>query len=206
MESIETGILKQALEAVGNNKFLEWMNSPNMCLVSSLSDRMPYLDGMTLGLMLEQTKEENRFFLAGHRCIVAMPQGHQGNARFETAFPLPLVDDFVNLEHPSMIGWIEETKKSSFNNLWRIWMRETVSQATGCRDFNIHASSKDLGFFLVHTVLSTIETVVSGLDHIPSPDDTTCQVLRGLFGQLFSIMASGNNPMCMAFQFVYVNS
>jgi hypothetical protein len=50
---------------------------------------------------------------------------------------------------------------------------------------------------------------MGGMGGVPDPecdwDNTTCQMLRGMFGQLLALMGSTKNVLCTAFLFVYEN-
>lgn len=52
LESLDSGKVAEALRAVGAGKFLEWMNIYENPKIASLSSRMPFLDGLTLGILL----------------------------------------------------------------------------------------------------------------------------------------------------------
>ena len=69
---------------------------------------------------------------------------------------------------------------------------------------NIEPSNSHLGYFILHCALSTAESLAGQFNSLPDPqkdfDNTSCQLMRGLFGQIFTLLASGNKPLCHAFQ------
>ncbi len=206
MANMDRTQLANCLDAVNRKVFNYFIESGAWTSGAfSPNDRTLFLDSNTLGCLLQltQTQSEHPLYSAN---TVALPQGHQGPDRHESMMPFPLLDMDVDLDDPSKIVWTDRANEEQCA-MWRILMRSTISQCTASRTFNISPASNDLGLFLIHTIMSVMESIVAGMSNVPNPetdwDNTTCQMLRGMFGQLFSLMASSKNILCPAFQFVY---
>jgi hypothetical protein len=186
------------LSAVSEGKFLERMQEASSVPIMKLDPRSPLLDSITLGSLLELSLGRSHF-LAGTTQSVAIP-----SSGTDSSLPFPLFDRFIRLENPA-INWLEETNLPNVA-MFRILLRSTISEATCSRSFNISPGDRNLGFFLLHGLLSTMESIVQGFSKVPSKtedwENTSCQMMRGLFGQVFTLLASGNTPLSMAWQLV----
>jgi hypothetical protein len=139
--------------------------------------------------------------------IFALPQSFNGLGLQKSSIPFPCFDEFVKLENPASVFWIEKCNEQQIASI-RILMRGTISNATVSRQFHISPSSPDVGFFLVASLLTLMEDIVSLRTSIPTKEnfnDMTCQMMRGLFGQLLTVLASGSNPLSMSWQLVMSN-
>ena len=91
--------------------------------------------------------------------------------------------------------------------MWRIMMRNTVANCTASRQVNIDPESKELGFFLLHMIMTVMENIVASISVEPDPEkdfeNSTSEMMRGMFGQLFALMASTEGILCTAFQLIY---
>lgn len=202
--AVDPEALAGYLAATGANRLCELVASRTSRTYAFAQDpRVPFLDPDTYGSLLELTQNEQHA-LSGPECI-AIPQGHDPVARRKPAFALPLVRRIIELRDPASLRWAEEANKEEFS-LYRILLRGMIATATASRTFNISASSNDLGFLLVHGVLCALESVASHMGNsAPTWHDTTCEAMRGLFGQLLTLMASTNKTLCPAYTLVYPN-
>ena len=213
---VNSGYLSEALKAVSNGQFLSWImtNKDKACQLLAVSPRTPYLDSITMGCILEQTTSQvnHPLYSSGNGCVSIPGIGTNGSS-----LPLILLDDHINCEDPSEFFWPEEANRPEVAT-FRIKLRGTITNANCSRKLHISPGSNDLGFFLVNNILSIIERLTSGMtppanlddksskfvnEHRKSRwNDSNCQILRGLYGQLFALLASGQNVLSMAFQLV----
>lgn len=202
--NVQTELTKIGLKAVGESRFLQIVASGQVGQVAVLNPRMGVLDSLTTGTLLELGAGSNHFLSGSQQCIAIPAQQHSQIS----SLPFVLLDRHVKCEDPGQLHWPEECNIEQVA-MWRIMTRGTISEATSCREFHISAASKDLGFFIAEVIISTMESIVSGMSTKPTKssnwNDTNCQILRGLFGQLFSLFGSGVKPLTTLFQFVKPN-
>lgn len=205
MADVNTDTFKNACIAVGNNEFLDWVdkNGESVQNIAFPSPRNFLLDASTYAVMLELCEGASGHPLSGDKSCVALPQGHQGEARTCASIPLLLIDKHIKMVHP-ITDWINECNAEEVA-MFRILLRGTIANATSSRTCGISPGSRDLTYLLIHIVLCTMEGIVKGMSTIPNFDDTTAQAMRGLFGQLFCLMASGTRPASLAWQLVMEN-
>merc|ERR1712137_258553 len=151
--------------------------------------------------MLDLTKGKGDHPLYGSPSSVALPQGHSGDALYSSSIPWPLLDKFVELEHPESLDWVVGSNEKDVA-MFRIFLRDTIAASTVAKGHGVSASNRDLGYFLIHHLFCCIEGLIERCSSIPSYEDSTAKMLRGLFGQLFSLMASGVQPLSMAWSMV----
>lgn len=200
--------LQQALKAVSEGQLVTKL--PTLSSMIDLDSRTLTLDPCTIGVMLELTvtnpSQYNSHPLAPSNPSVAsglsFPLTPNGKI---SSMPFPLFDNHVNLNDPKDLVWVAECNGPDVST-FRIDSRGTIANSTATRDCTISASSKDLGLFLVHTLLSTMERLTSQISTVPDPvkdwNNSTSQIMRGLFGQLLTLLASGGSPLSMAWQMV----
>lgn len=203
--ALEPSNLVSCLTAIGADGFRQMIREIGDGVQFLQDGRMPYLDPDTFSSLLELTHKGAEHPLAGPQNM-AIPQGHTAVTRRLAAMAFPLLRKAIDLRDPSLINWATEANEEWYS-LFRIMMRGMFAQATASREFNIPAQSDDLGFFLIHLILCAMESVVSGMSGVPDPDtdwdSTNCEAMRGLFGQLLSLMASTNKTLCPAYLLVY---
>jgi hypothetical protein len=208
MANVDRTDLANSLKAVNTSNFNGYIESGAWTQASiCMNPRIPTLDTDTLGSLLELTVDKKDHPLYGSS-TVALPQGHSGSGLYESMMPFLLVDWVINkCKDPGTVDWPNVANAEEFA-MWRIMMRNTFATCTASRDFNISPQSNDLGFLLIHIILSVMENLVDGMgSEPPNPetdwDNTTCQLLRGMYGTLLSLMASTKNILCHAYKFVY---
>jgi hypothetical protein len=84
-------------------------------------------------------------------------------------------------------------------------MRNTITTSIAGRKHSISPASKDLTFFVIKLIFDSMESLSKLFTKKPDYDDTTSEIMRGLFGLLFTTMASGKTPATMLYQVVYKN-
>lgn len=195
ISTIDAGKFQQLLSSLAAGNLLDTIKadpSPAM----ALDPRTPLLDSITLGSLLECTQGKEHFLVGSPQCV-ALP-----TATGSSSLPFPLFDRHIRLADPA-IGWIDEANLPNVA-MFRILLRGTISEATTSRTFNISPADRNLGYFLLHGIISTMESIAKGFSTVPNAeadwDNTSCQMMRGLFGQAFSLLASGNVPLSLAFQ------
>lgn len=198
----------QALKAVSENNYLNFASK--RLQLASLDDRTICFDPLTYGSILEISGTDNNYqqhTLAGAKDSVAIPLGQSGSDRSVSCLPFPLCDEYVEIDDPSKLYPVELCNDPKYA-MFRILLRGTISGATSSRSLNIQPSNYNLGHFIVDSILSTMESLASRFSSVPTEDnfdDTSCQIMRGLFGQLLTILGSGQRPLSMAWQMVMSN-
>ena len=144
------------------------------------------LDGDTYRTIVAVTESKPRELLGSKLCV-SLP----GIASDYTCIGIPLYDIFVKMKKP-VKNW-NELANLPYIAHWRIALRNTCTEAISSRDFELPASSTILGAGLCMTVLSYIETLVSGVTAPPEEGSTLLNIIRGSFGFLLTLMSSGQN-------------
>lgn len=113
-------------------------------------------------------------------------------------------DEFVNLENPYTVRWMEKCNEAHIAAL-RIIMRSTLSQAVASREHNLQPGSSETGQLMSALLMAamsklaamrtTAPVVVSG-----QAEDTITRLMRGLFGNFLTIAGSGVRPLSMVWQ------
>uniref|UniRef100_A0A6B2KWR1 Uncharacterized protein n=1 Tax=Arcella intermedia TaxID=1963864 RepID=A0A6B2KWR1_9EUKA len=192
---LDSTVLLSALQEVGKSTFLTWVkNEPSAGSLASVSTQKT-LDGFTIGLLLAENPNN---VLKGSDSCIALTLSKKA------ALPLCLCDEHIALKDPSQVNWPEEANKEMVA-MFRIMTRGTLSGALQTRQFNIASSSKELGLLIFHMILCTMESFTKNVTGLPQPEDrntVTCQIMRGLFGQLLTLLGSGASPLSTLFQFV----
>lgn len=206
MIAVENDVLPTCLTAVGKETFRQLLSDQPMCIGFGPDDRMPYLDPCTVSSLLEMTTASATHPFAGADNM-AIPASHTGADVNKAVIPIPLVRKILEAKDPGAFRWDQEANAEYFA-LYRIMMRGMISTATASRDFHINQRSDELGFFMIHMLLCAMEKVSSSFSAPPTPgtddfDSTNCEVMRGLFGQLFSLMASTAKTLCPFYKLVY---
>lgn len=162
------------------------------------NDRAPVLDCVTMGAMLEAAESHRMHPMAaqGGLAMPVKPGSH------ESVLALPLFDRYVECKDPATVRWIDECNTADVS-AFRIRLRGNLVSCSVGR--GLSPASPAVGRMLVYMILSSLEAYtrdLSGPEHVSG---TTLEVIRGLFGFLFTTMASGARPMCMAYQLGQAN-
>jgi hypothetical protein len=115
--------------------------------------------------------------------------------------PFIMIDSIVECDDPSKIYWISECNEEKWA-MFRILMRNTISSCPKGKSLNLLPQDKLIGHMIANMIICTMENLVSNLVLEGSVNDTIYPLMRGLFGQLLSLLASGATPLSMAWQLV----
>ncbi|KAJ5382182.1 hypothetical protein N7517_000093 [Penicillium concentricum] len=203
--NIETSSYSQLL---GNLKGTAIDASP----CCDLDSRVLHLEGFDAGIIIEQSQANHDGPL---RCgnglshpILALPYLSQG---LGTGSMLAWVcwDEFVNLESPYTVRWMEKCNEAHIAAL-RIIMRSTLSQAVSAREYNIQPSSPETGQLMSALLMAAMSKLAAMKTTAPvvsqKAGDTVTRLMRGLFGNLLTIAGSGVRPQSMVWQLFGLNS
>ena len=209
----EMGVLLVNLDTTAYSQLLQNPNSntntAGNCL--DLDSRILHLVGLDAGIVLQQSQENHSGPLASQRGpdepILALPYIGQRQG-FGSMLAWVCWDEFVNLENPSAVRWVEKCNEPHIATL-RILMRQTISNAWCSRELNMSpesgATSHLLSFLLVTSMhkLAKMRTTIPTLSTQPS--DTVTKLMRGLFGHLLTVAGSGLQPISMVWQLMGQN-
>lgn len=221
--NIDAGTLRIALEAVSENRFLTAVASPPLSETRLLT-ASAVRSSTELSALLPVVKTIHRGPLAGsaHAFTFALPQLAPESDVTRSSVPWPCFDHHIALKDPSDVFWPDQALISDVAKL-RILARGTFAEASKAPGMKaVIPASRDLGFFLVFSVLDLMTDLAQSLrsdakrialfpdaNTVSDSDDfhsPAAQAFRGMFGQLFSLMASGTGkPLCMAWQLVMKN-
>jgi len=168
---------------------------------ASIDDRVGQLDSDTAGAMweIQNTSVNKSHDLEGDGSIFFKSM-HQGSAFF-----VPLIDSIINERDVYKIKWTDICLNSDIS-LFRILLRNSLCNANSTRSFNVSPTNNEVGFLIINILLSIMENYVTHLS-IPENDfdRSSCQIMRGLMGQVLTICASGTIPLTSIYQFVTYN-
>ncbi|KAL0476858.1 algG [Acrasis kona] len=203
--NVDSQTLTNHIQQIASSTFINVAGHQKLCTVS---DRTTVLDSLDMGVLLPIVKSNHVGPLSSNTNIsLSLPQDYSGYNLSTSAIPWPLFDEFISIKDPSEIQWVEHCNKPHIASL-RILLRGTVAQCQASRQFVLSASSKDIGFFLASALLDTMSDLASKRSQVPTSqefDDATCQMMRCLFGFLFTLLGSGATPLSMAWQLVMKN-
>ncbi|KAI9094938.1 hypothetical protein DFS34DRAFT_229379 [Phlyctochytrium arcticum] len=215
---------KLALPAVAENRFLAASMAtpapwPKLITTSAIrssdeiSALLPHVSALHRGPLASNTQDHSQL------CF-AVPQLSPESDMQQSAIPWPCFDRYVNLSDASNLYWPEESLNGDVASL-RILVRGTIAAASQHLGAVVTPQNKDLGFMMIAGILDLMDDMVSTIQQDErrriefsggAPidkdtfDDPLAQALRGLFGQLFTIMASGSGkPLSMAWQMIMKN-
>lgn len=213
MGNIEESTFIEMATAVAQGQFLAAANRPplNTKLVCSASTLRSSDEVMTL-LPLVSAMHKGPLSRGGKsgegEICWAFPQVSSSGEDLHSAIPWPCFDQFVELKDPSKAYWPEVSQEGHIAKL-RIVTRGTIAAASCTKRLNITPANHDLGFLLAVTLIHLMQDFTQTRANIVSPKDFSdpyCQVMRGLFGQLLTILASGSGkPLSMAWQMTMQN-
>jgi hypothetical protein len=117
-------------------------------------------------------------------------------------------DEFVNLESPYTVRWMEKCNEAHIAAL-RIIMRDTLSQAVASREYNIQPGSLETGHLMSALLMAAMSKLAAMKTTAPvvldKAEDTVTKLMRGLFGNLLTIAGSGVRPLSMVWQLFGLN-
>ena len=177
-----------------------------------LDSRMIHLPGLDAGLIMEQSQNEHYGPLKStsgpDHPTLGLPylspgQGHGGSMLAWVCW-----DEFVNLESPYSVRWMEKCNEGHIAVL-RIIMRDTLSQAITSREHNMQSGSLETGHLMSAMLMAAMKKLAAMRTTIPKvigkAEDTVTLLMRGLFGNLLTIAGSGVQPLSMVWQLFGLN-
>lgn len=117
-------------------------------------------------------------------------------------------DEFVNLESPYSVRWMEKCNDAHIAAL-RIIMRSTLSNAVASREHNLQPGSLETGQLMSALLMAAMSKLAAMRTTAPvvvdKAEDTVTKLMRGLFGNLLTIAGSGVRPLSMVWQLFGLN-
>jgi hypothetical protein len=112
-------------------------------------------------------------------------------------------DEFVNLESPYGVRWMEKCNEAHIAAL-RIIVRDTLSNAVASREHDIQPGSPEIGQLMSALLMAAMRKLAAMRTTQPvvvdKAEDTVTRLMRGLFGNLLTIAGSGVRPLSMVWQ------
>lgn len=197
--NIDTGPFAQLLGSLTGNP----IDAGSCC---ALDSRILYLEGLDAGIIMEQSQGSHDGPLRNQSGplvpIMSMPYLNQG-AGSGSMLAWVCWDEFVDLETPFGIRWMEKCNEAHISAL-RIIMRATLSSAVISRDYNINAGAPEtgqlMGALLMASMSKLAQTRQSAPVEMVKAEDTVTKLMRGLFGNLLTVAGSGVRPLSMSWQ------
>ncbi|KAJ5826555.1 hypothetical protein N7447_003318 [Penicillium robsamsonii] len=185
------------------------MNASPCC---DLDSRVLHLEGFDAGIIIEQSQANHDGPLRRgnglSHPILALPYLSQGLGA-GSMLAWVCWDEFVNLESPYTVRWMEKCNEAHIAAL-RIIMRSTLSQAVSARECNIQPSSPETGQLMSALLMAAMSKLAAMRTTAPvvsqQAGDTVTRLMRGLFGNLLTIAGSGVRPQSMVWQLFGLNS
>ncbi|KAL3447269.1 hypothetical protein BJX65DRAFT_277694 [Aspergillus insuetus] len=204
--NIETKPYSRLLADLNNN------HPPDASACCTLDPRVLHLEGFDAGIIIEQSQGQHDGPLVSQsgpsHPILALPYLSQESG---TGSMLAWVcwDEFVNLENPYSVRWMEKCNDAHIAAL-RIIMRSTLSQAVASRDHDLQPHSVETGRLMSALLMSAMSKLAAMRNTTPveskEAEDTVTRLMRGLFGNLLTIAGSGVRPLSMVWQLFGLNS
>ncbi|CEL09714.1 hypothetical protein ASPCAL12847 [Aspergillus calidoustus] len=204
--NIQTRPYSRLLADLNNNR------PPDASLCCTLDPRVLHLEGFDAGIIIEQSQGHHDGPLVSQsgpsHPILALPYLSQESG---TGSMLAWVcwDEFVNLESPYTVRWMEKCNDAHIAAL-RIIMRSTLSQAVASREHHLQPNSLETGKLMSALLMSAMSKLAAMRNTTPvestQATDTVTRLMRGLFGNLLTIAGSGVRPLSMVWQLFGLNS
>lgn len=209
MAVVDSTDVGHCLRAVGASQFCSFIEAGTWShRLAAPDERMGQIDSLTVGCLMEICVGQKEHPLYGDNSF-ALPRGLHDEAMYISLMPFLMLDWAINLKDPCQVDWVEMTNNPKFA-LSRVWIRNTFSNCSASREFNINPQSNDLGFFIMHMILCVMENIVEVMMNVPDMtkdwDNTTCQMMRGMMCQLLATAASTKTILCPVFKMLHKNA
>lgn len=139
---------------------------------------------------------------------LAIPYLNQGKGSSGSMLAWVCWDEFVNLESPYRVRWMEKCNEAHIAAL-RIMMRDTLSQAVASRGHDLQSGSPETGHLMSALLMASMSKLAAMRTTAPvvlnKAEDTVTKLMRGLFGNLLTIAGSGVRPLSMVWQLFGLN-
>ncbi|CRL26725.1 unnamed protein product [Penicillium camemberti] len=176
-----------------------------------LDPRVLHLEGFDAGIIIEQSQSKHNGPLQSQdgpsHPILALPYLSQESG---TGSMLAWVcwDEFVNLESPYSVRWMEKCNEPHIAAL-RIIMRSTLSQSVSAREHHIGPNSAETTHLMSALLMAAMSKLAAMRTTAPvvtqQAGDTVTRLMRGLFGNLLTIAGAGVRPHSMVWQLFGLN-
>lgn len=117
-------------------------------------------------------------------------------------------DEFVNLQSPYSVRWMEKCNDAHIAAL-RIIVRDTLCNAVASREHDLQAGSPEIGQLMSALLMAAMSKLAAMRTTTPvvsdAAEDTVTRLMRGLFGNLLTIAGSGVRPLSMVWQLFGLN-
>lgn len=217
------GLLETHAEEMGvlvvnidTDSYRQLLRNPESAVVRAkscldLEPRVLHLEGLDAGIVLEQSQNVHTGPLVSQlgpsQPILAMPY-MSAQSGIGSMLVWVCWDEFVNLENPSSVRWVEKCNESHIAAL-RIIMRDTISSAVSSRECNMASGSEETGQLMSFLLMASMDKLAKMRTTAPTPTiqapDTITKLMRGLFGHLLTVAGSGLQPMSMVWQLMGSN-
>ncbi|KAK9854404.1 hypothetical protein MYU51_004425 [Penicillium brevicompactum] len=177
---------------------------PSFCC--DLDSRVLHLEGFDAGVIIEQSQAHHdgplKSQLGPAHPILALPYLGQSS---DSGSMLAWVcwDEFVNLENPCAVKWLEKCNEKHIAAL-RIIMRSTLSQSVTTGKQRLDPSSLEIGYLMGALLMAAMSKLAARRTTAPvvsaEAGDTVTKLMRGLFGNLLTTAASGLRSLSRVWQ------
>ncbi|CZR66263.1 uncharacterized protein PAC_16164 [Phialocephala subalpina] len=207
-KATEMGVLLLNIETAPYKKLLGNLKGGSLDATPccDLDSRVLFLEGFDAGIIMEQSQSNHegplKHQLGASHPILALPYLSQ-TRRTGSMLAWVCWDEFVNLDTPFKIRWMEKCNESHIAAL-RIMMRATLSQAVVSREYDMQPGSPETGQLMSALLMAAMSKLAAKRTTAPTPtitaEDTITKLMRGLFGTLLTTAGSGTRPMSMVWQ------
>jgi hypothetical protein len=209
----EMGVL---LVNVDTESYHQILRNPGSAIANAssccaLDSRILHLEGLDAGIVLEQSQSTHNGPLVSQlgpgQPILALPYLSEQEDR-GSMLAWVCWDEFVNLEDPSSVRWVEKCNEAHIAAL-RIIMRGTLSTAVSSRDYSMTSGSEETGQLMGSMLMASMEKLSKMRTTAPTTNlkasDTITKLMRGLFGHLLTVAGSGLKPLSFVWQLMSMN-
>ena len=183
---------------IDSNKFIElYYNEFKNCLF--LNERCVTLSNDDYECIIEFADSKFKR-LIGSKLSLTLPAIA---TEYDTTLPIPIYHLFSNITNPDNINWKSLANEPIIAH-YRIALRKTITEATDI-DLDISVDSTLLGASICMLVIDCLENIISDLKNPPSDDGNLLKIIRGLFGFLLTLMASGVNSQLKIWEIFDLN-
>ncbi|RDW61431.1 hypothetical protein BP5796_11323 [Coleophoma crateriformis] len=204
----DMGVLLLNIKSTSYSEVLQELGSDKIDISSccDLDPRVLSLGGFDAGIIIEQSQKYHngplRHQSGPSNPVLALPHLSNGNDE-SSMLAWVCWDEFVNLENPYEVRWMEKCNDPHIAAL-RIIMRGTLSHAVASRQHKLQPGSIETGRLMCALLMAAISKLAAMRNTAPAvteiAEDTATKLMRGLFGNLLTIAGSGARPMSMVTQ------
>ncbi|KAJ5327991.1 hypothetical protein N7452_008381 [Penicillium brevicompactum] len=177
---------------------------PSFCC--DLDSRVLHLEGFDAGIIIEQSQAHHdgplKSQLGPAHPILALPYLSQ-SSDIGSMLAWVCWDEFVNLENPYAVKWLEKCNEKHIAAL-RIIMRSTLSQSVTTGKQRLDPSSLEIGYLMGALLMAAMSKLAARRTTAPvvsaEAGDTVTKLMRGLFGNLLTTAASGLRSLSRVWQ------